>query len=327
MDKDKLKAKEQRERRRMDKKATSKKEIDDLSWELLGAAAAGDVEKVAELVKKGAKGDKKRDAATALALAMESERAAELAALLLPVSNANAACNLGQTALMRAADWGRADAIKLLLPHSDAKAKDRFGATAMIRAAATGRLDCVQALLEKSDLAAADDEGETALVWALKAYIEADPEKRKKLDAVVEFLAPKMDCAVRDKFSNLTLTVAARVSSGRAVRALLPFCDPWARSKDDRTALMAAAMMDNGEAVEALLATADTERKLDNAATAEKLAKESASESALQAFTRWHAQRERDALAAVAQGAAEAARAHEAGESATAPAIRRPKAL
>jgi ankyrin repeat protein len=184
--------------------------------------------------------------------------------LLLPLCDPLAADHAGRDALMLAAEGGSARCVELLLPVSNPRAVSHWGRDALCVAAAFGHPGCVAQLLPASDPGRADRDGRTALMLALWS---------ESLECV-QLLSPASDAAHRDKDGATPLHFAANRGRVDFVRLLLTGSD--ANAADDRgfTPLMEAAARGGSLsriAVEALAEKSDLELRSADGLRADEL--------------------------------------------------------
>jgi ankyrin repeat protein len=144
-----------------------------------GAHANADVVKL--LLDKGAniEAKDKYNGITVLHRAILDSVDQVIAKLLLDKgANIEAKDKNGDTALIQAVTYGKADMVKLLLDKgANIEAKGEFGDTALIQAVAYEKSDVVKLLLDKgANIEAKDEDGDTALIQAV-AYGKADMVK------------------------------------------------------------------------------------------------------------------------------------------------------
>jgi ankyrin repeat protein len=172
--------------------------------------------------------------------------------LLLPLCDPQAVDHAGRDALMLAAEGGSARCVELLLPVSNPRALSHWGRSALSVAAAFGHSACVDLLLPVSEPGLADRDGRTALMLALWS----------ESLGCVQLLLPASSAAHRDKDGATPLHFAANRGRMDFIALLAPISD--ADAADDRgfTPLMEAAARGGSlgrRAIETLIEKSDLE--------------------------------------------------------------------
>lgn len=155
----------------------------------------------------------------------------------------------GRTALMQAIASGKKDVVNLLLrAHADVNAKDNMGLTPLGYAAGNRQPEMIKALrAHGADPNLANVDGVTPLMLAA---ISAD---EKSIDALLTG-KDGADVNGTDKNGNTALSLAAGMGLAHTVKALLDHkADFMARDNDQRTPLMEAASQGNPECIKVLL--------------------------------------------------------------------------
>jgi hypothetical protein len=141
----------------------------DVDRQFLNAARVGDLSTLVCALKNGANPLAENDPGwSALHVAAYRGHARLLPTLIGAIDAALPLASAKQAALFLAAGEGHAACVELLLPLSDARAKNDSGETALMRAAANGHAECVRLLLPVSDPLAVDRGfGRSALFFAM----------------------------------------------------------------------------------------------------------------------------------------------------------------
>lgn len=128
----------------------NKRVIPQVDEELLSAAGEGQFSKVKQLLTRGANINARNDKGeTALIRASEFGHPKVVDLLIKNRANVNATNNKGETGLIRASTWNRYAVVKLLLSNgANINLTDNDGDTALIRASGNGHLEIVKLLLK-----------------------------------------------------------------------------------------------------------------------------------------------------------------------------------
>lgn len=212
------------------------------------AAAEGQVEAIAKLVKLGADiNTKNKYEKTALHHAAENGKVEAIAKLIELGADINDKDNEGMTALHYAAKYGKIEAIKKLVKlKADMNAKEMHGNTALHLAATKGEVEAIKKLVElKDDINAKNNDGNTVLHYAA---IKGNPKIIKKL---VELGA---DINTKNNLEETALHYAAKYGNLDAIAKLIELdADIEAKDKSGMTAMHYAVVNKKSEAIEKLL--------------------------------------------------------------------------
>jgi ankyrin repeat protein len=259
--------------------------------------------------------------------------------------------HVGETALDRAANFGREKAMRALLPlrqpEADPEGEQRRNVILLRTAFHGGNLACVQMALGLCDANARDDQGQSMLVCAVRmnkgadilgALVDAGADcaqtgetggkemtalehaARSGSQAAFEFLLGRSGVGVvNPKTGETLLTQAAKSINGECVHLAIEVCELDARNGEGLTALMIAAAGLRADAIGELLAAgAEMDLLAPNGKTAQMEVEEQRDdwrgEEIMALFMHERARRERAALAGTAEAAA-SARASQAGEA------------
>lgn len=173
-----------------------------VSADLLKAAAAGDLNRIQELLTKGADIDARgKNGRTSLMLASMKGNTETVKLLLKKGSDINAKNDHGLTALNYAANKNQASVMRLLIRHgANVNQRGRTGDTPLIKAAGRGNIEAATALRDYgADVNARNSGGQTAL---MRAALNGQ-------SAMVRFLLENgADAKARDKRGQSALDVA-----------------------------------------------------------------------------------------------------------------------
>jgi ankyrin repeat protein len=183
-----------------------------VSWtDLHDVTYYGDLERVKELLKKGADPNiKNYDGWTPLHIAASKGHVDVVRLLLEHGADPNAQDKYANTPLHWAASEGHVDIARLLLEHgADPDAEDNYGFTPLHLAVSRGRVDVVKFLLKHgADPNAKDEKGDTPLHWAASSG---------RVDVVKLLLEHGADPTVKDKDGKTPLDVAREKGRRRVV--------------------------------------------------------------------------------------------------------------
>ena len=220
---------------------------------LLGAAQAGDLEKVKALIAEGSStSERDQTGGTPMMLAAEAGKVDVVKFLLESGVNVNELDNAGRTALSRAALKNQGEVVNTLLAaKADVNLADKTGGSPLAWACGFGRVEVVRALLDagaKPDVA--NVTGTTPLMWAAGF---GDPESVKLI------IGKGVDLNVQDTtaIGATPLIYAARQGQLESVKALIAAgAKVNAPDKNGRTPLAWAAttITTPVDKIEALLA-------------------------------------------------------------------------
>jgi len=151
----------------------------------------------------------------------------------------------GKTALMQAAQDGKADRVKeLIAAGADVNAKDNDGDTALMFAS---NIDCVKTLIAAhAEVNAKDKDGKTALMSA---------STQSNTDSVMALVAAGADVKAKDKDGFTALMSAAAMGNTDCLKALIAAgADAKTKSNNGTTALMLAMTIVSADSVKTLMA-------------------------------------------------------------------------
>jgi ankyrin repeat protein len=158
------------------------------------------------------------------------------------------------TPLILAARHGAYDACGILLPLSDELALDANGRTAFATAVSCGAIECARMLATPAALAHAAANPDSS-GHSLPHLAALCPDKR--VDDMIELVAPHCDWRAMNPKGQSALMVAAARGNRETISVLATHCDPaWVDFKG-RTAFMLACKHSNAAAFEALLPVSD----------------------------------------------------------------------
>lgn len=175
----------------------------------------------------------------------------KLTELLNSGASVDAANSEGKTALMKAADKGRTDAVQLLLKHgAQVNQRDAEGRTPLMYAADEGHTEVVRLLLAAgADPQARDKEGETALTMAEEERHADTADVLRRASAASS--APVV--ALSGKAAQRAVLRSAYSGESQLEQLLADGTSVDSANKDGETPLMVAAKKGQQEAVARLL--------------------------------------------------------------------------
>ena len=204
-----------------------------LNLAFLDAAREADKNALVAALEKGAQPTAKDGlGATGLVLAALAG-SDECLRILLPISDVNACCRKGWTALMHAVQQGDVRCVHTLIEEAggllDARCSNREGESALSLAAKNGCQQCVRELLPLSDSKLKNTEGRTALMHAARVAPNC-----------VNDLIPHSNVKDCDNRGWTALMHAAFCGQEDSVSLLLPYSDVHYRNRKKANALNCA---------------------------------------------------------------------------------------
>ena len=186
----------------------------------------------------------------------------------------------GKTALMKAAELGKAQVInKLVERGADMNARDKYGFTSLMIAASKGEVESIEALVRSgADVNARNNDGSTSLMIAasegevesIEALVRSGADvnawkndgstalmiaaSKGQVESIEALVRSGADVSARNDFGSTALMSAAWNGDVESIEALVRSgADVNARKNDGSTALMSAAWNGDVESIEALV--------------------------------------------------------------------------